>query len=151
MFSNKPILFLTANDLEEDVVRGLSIGEDYITKPFRNAELLVRIEKILKRNEKDILYFKDLSIDKNKGLVYINSNVIDFTPLEYNIVLYLFSNVDKIVTRDKILSIIWDDNNKFVNDNTLSVYIKRIREKLDGKYIKTIKGIGYMVVTDEVV
>ncbi len=148
-FINKPILFLTAHDLEEDIVKGLSIGEDYITKPFRNAELLARIEKILKRTDSDIVYFKDLVIDKNKKLINMGNINLEVTPLEYNIILYLFTNAEKIVTRDKILSIIWDDNNKFVNDNTLSVYIKRIREKLSGKYIKTIKGIGYMVSADE--
>ncbi len=144
-----PIIFLSANDFEEDIIRALDKAEDYITKPFKNKELLIRIKKVLDRNEKNLLIFKDIIIDFNKYMISVDEKKLDFTKLEYNIILLLFSNVDKVVTRDKILSLIWDSNNKFVNDNTLSVYIKRIREKLDRNYIKTIKGIGYMVVSND--
>ncbi len=145
---NIPIIFLTANDLEQDIIKGLSHAEDYVVKPFRNGELLVRINKVLQRNDTSRIYYKNITIDTNKSLVYVDDNQIDFTSLEYSIVLLLFSNLDHIITRDRILSVIWDENNKYVNDNTLSVNIKRIRQKLIFDYIKTIKGMGYMVSTN---
>ncbi len=144
-FKNVPVIFLTANDNEEDIVKGLSIGEDYIHKPFKNAELVMRIEKVLKRFEKNIFCYDKVIIDYEKYLISVDNNILEVTPLEFDILKLLFENHDKVVTRDKIISLIWDSNNKFVNDNTLSVYIKRIREKFNYNYIKTIKGIGYMV------
>ncbi len=144
-----PIIFLTANDMEESIVKGLSIGEDYIVKPFKNSELMARIEKVIKRNEKNLLYFEDVTIDLNKVKVFYLGEECDLTHLEFEITCLLFENPEKVISREQILSVIWDSNNKFVNDNTLTVYIKRIREKLNNRYIKTVKGVGYMVTKDD--
>ncbi len=144
-----PIIFLTANDEEENIIKGLSLADEYILKPFRNGELLARISKVLNRSSKEYIYFKNITVDILKQKIFVDNKLIDFTPLEYNIMYTLIINNEKLVTRDKILSIIWDDNGKFVNDNTLSVYIKRIREKLNVPYIKTIKGLGYMLSENE--
>ncbi len=146
--SKSPIIFLTANDLEEDIVKGLETAEDYIVKPFRNNELVARIKKVLLRTNSDYLYYKNIVVDINKSQVYVDNSRIEFTNIEYQILMLLFTNINKVITRDRILSVIWDENNKFVNDNTLSVNIKRIRQKLNSNYIQTIKGMGYMVSID---
>ncbi len=140
-----PILFLSAKDEEEDIVKGLNLGEDYITKPFKNSELLLRIQKILKRNNSDCIYFNDVSINNDKMSVYESGTEIILTALEFKIVSLLFTNINKVITREKIMQIIWDNHEKFVEDNTLSVYIKRIRQKFKTNYIRTIKGVGYII------
>ncbi len=147
--SETPVIFLTAKDEEKDVVLGFDLGaEDYIIKPFRNRELISRINNVLRRYEKqsNILIVKNVKIDLDANRVYISDIPIEFTALEYKILTLLFNNIGKTVTREKILDKIWDVAGNFVNDNTLTVYIKRIREKL-GKddVIKTVKGIGYRV------
>ncbi len=148
-----PVIFLTAKDEEKDVVNGLDIGaEDYIIKPFRNRELISRIRNVLRRNKTngDILYCKNIKIDSKLGKVY-NSDTneeIVLTKLEYKILLNLFSNQNKLISREEILNDIWDIAGNFVNDNTLTVYIKRIREKIgdkEGKIIETVRGLGYRV------
>ncbi len=148
-----PVIFLTAKDEETDIVKGLDLGaDDYIIKPFRNRELLSRINTVLRRYEKsseksEYIKYKDITIDLQTSKVYKNSNEICFTALEYKIVLMLFSNQNRLITREQILEKIWDLAGNFVNDNTLTVYIKRIREKLEdnGNYITTVRGIGYRV------
>lgn len=149
-----PVIFLTAKDEENDVVQGLDLGaDDYIIKPFRNRELLSRIHTVLRRYEKaidkaDIISYKDIIIDMKSSKVYKAGEELEFTALEYKILLMLFNNQNILITREQILEKIWDIAGNFVNDNTLTVYIKRIREKLkdtNGEYIKTIRGIGYRV------
>lgn len=148
-----PIIFLTANDEEKDVVYGLDLGaEDYITKPFRNRELISRIKNVLRRNGKpDLISCKGVSIDTVQRKVFRDGAEVDLTKLEYSICLNLFSNINKLITREEILNDIWDMAGNFVNDNTLTVYIKRIREKIgdkEGKIIETVRGVGYRVSND---
>ena len=150
-----PVIFLTAKDEELNVVQGLDMGADYyIIKPFRNRELISRIKSVLRRyyhdeiNENQIKC-RDVIIDSNKAVVYKAGKEIVFTSLEYKILYMLISNKNILVTREQILDKIWDVAGNFVNDNTLTVYIKRIRNKLDdkeGKFIQTVRGIGYKVV-----
>lgn len=141
-----PTLVLSAKDEEEDVVTSLDLGvEDYIIKPFRSKELLSRINNIIKRNKKNnIKMYKNITFDLDAYRVYVDKNEIDLTGLELKILFYLLENSGILVTREMIINRIWDESGKFVNDNTLSVYIKRIREKIGCEdVIKTIKGIGY--------
>lgn len=141
-----PVLFLTARDEEEAIVRGLEAGaEDYVTKPFKTRELLLRIQKIIKRREQNtFLVYRDIQIDLDANKVFISQKEVEFTALEYRILSILVSNHGKIITRELLLERIWDSAGNFVNDNTLTVYIKRIRKKLgSANYIKTIKGTGY--------
>lgn len=151
-----PIIFLTARDDEKDVVKGLDMGaDDYITKPFRNRELISRINNVLRRygkndnNSKDnIIKINEIEINTDSAKVMKNGEEIVFTSLEYKILVMLFSNPNVLITRQQILDKIWDIAGNFVNDNTLTVYIKRIREKLDdkeGKIIKTVRGLGYII------
>ena len=147
-----PIIFLTARDEETNVVMGLDLGaDDYIIKPIRTRELISRINSVFRRYNKadinsNIIKYKDIKIDMNQAKVYKGEQEIIFTSLEYRIVLMLFSNVNKLITRDELLEKIWDIAGNFVNDNTLTVYIKRIREKLeDENIIKTVRGLGYRV------
>lgn len=141
-----PTLVLSAKDEEEDVVTSLDLGvEDYIIKPFRSKELLSRINNIIKRNKKNnIKMYKNITFDLDAYRVYVDKNEIDLTGLELKILFYLLENSGILVTREMIINKIWDESGKFVNDNTLSVYIKRIREKIGREdIIKTIKGVGY--------
>lgn len=150
-----PVIFLTAKDEELNVVQCLDMGaDDYIIKPFRNRELISRIKSVLRRyyhdeiNENQIKC-RDVIIDSNKAVVYKAGKEIVFTSLEYKILYMFISNKNILVTREQILDKIWDVAGNFVNDNTLTVYIKRIRNKLDdkeGKFIQTVRGIGYKVV-----
>ncbi len=144
---NIPTIFLTANDEEDDIVKGLEEGaEDYITKPFSTKELLVRVNKILLRTRKNnIIHIKDLTYDMDKLMLYKNNTPIDFTPLELKLVNLLFDNIGKVVTRNTILDKIWEWTGNFVDDHTITVYLKRIREKIGTDFIITIKGIGYRI------
>lgn len=141
---NVPIIFLTAKDEEDDIVLGFDLGcDDYVTKPFKTRELISRIKRIIDNHKYIIL--DEIKIDLNGNKVYIDDKEILFTALEYKILLLLFSNLDKIITREYILNNAWDYDDKIINDNTLTVYVKRIRKKLGTDMIKTIKGIGYRV------
>ena len=152
-----PVIFLTARDEETNVVLGFDIGaDDYVIKPFRTRELISRINNVLRRyktdtNVKDnIIKVKNISIDLDKMSVLKDDKEIVLTALEFKIVSLLFTNIGRIVTREQILDRIWDIAGNFVNDNTLTVYIKRIREKLEKnaqepEIIKTVRGIGYKV------
>lgn len=145
---NKTTLILTAKDDEDTISSSLDSGvEDYIIKPFRSKELLARINKILKRNKDNaIITVDNVTIDADAGRVFVTNKEIILTSLEYRILLLLFQNLNRIVTREILIDRIWDISGKFVEDNTLTVYIKRIREKLGNEnIIKTIKGIGYRV------
>ena len=148
-----PVIFLTERDEETNVVLGLDIGaDDYIIKPFRIRELISRINSVLRRYDKNMansrIVYQDIVIDTKKAKVYQNNQEIIFTSLEYKILLMLFTNQNKLITRDQLLDKIWDIAGNFVNDNTLTVYIKRIREKIgdkQGNIIQTVRGIGYRI------
>lgn len=149
-----PIIFLTANDLEVSIVRGLDMGaDDYITKPFKARELISRIKNVLRRNNKNnsnIIKIKDITIDLNQAKVFKNNIDVMLTALEYKILLTLALNPNVVFTREKILADIWDVNEEYVNDNTLTVYIKRIREKIEDnptapRIIETVRGVGYKI------
>lgn len=138
-----PVIFLTARDSEEDIVNALDMGaSDYLTKPFRTGELIARINKIL---NKKTISVSDITFDLNRMCVYKNNEIINLTTLEVKILGLLFSNINKVVTRDKIIESIWEWTGNDVNDNTVTVYMKRIREKLDTDIIITLKGIGYRI------
>ena len=152
---NYPVIFLTAKDEETDVVQGLDMGaDDYVIKPFRTRELISRINSVLRRygNEtidENQIKCQNIVIDNNTAKVYKNGEEVILTSLEYKILLLLFNNKNILVKREQILDKIWDVAGNFVNDNTLTVYIKRIREKIDdkdGEIIQTVRGIGYRVV-----
>ena len=144
---NIPVIFLTARDDEDDVIKGLNLGaEDYMTKPFSTKELLVRVNKIVLRNKKmTLLKVKDISFDLDKMVVRKNDKIIELSSLELKILHLLFINIGKVVTRDTILDKIWEWTGNYVDDHTITVYLKRIREKLDTDIIVTIKGIGYRI------
>ena len=140
-------IFLTAKDDEDDIVKGLELGaDDYITKPFSTRELIARINRIiLKENQKLIIKIKDIEFDIDKMVVLQNSKEVSLTSLELKILNLLFTNLNKVVKREDIIEKIWEWTGNDINDNTVTVYLKRIREKLDSDIIKTIKGIGYRV------
>ena len=148
--SNVPILFLTAKSSEIDKIQGFDAGaDDYIIKPFRTRELISRANNILRRYnniQTNIITSSNIKIDLDAQRVYKNDDEIVLTALEYKILALLFTNINQTVSREKILDKIWDIAGNYVNDNTLTVYIKRIRAKLSpNDIIKTIKGIGYRI------
>ena len=149
-----PVIFLTACDEEVNIVMGLDIGaDDYITKPFRVRELISRINAILRRkgkiqDNKKIIKFKNISIHTLEARVFKNDEEIILTSAEYKLLLILIQNKNVVLTRAQILEKLWDVTYDFVNDNTLSVYIKRLREKIEEdsskpEYILTVRGVGY--------
>lgn len=148
------IIFLTANDMELSIVRGLDMGaDDYITKPFKARELVSRIKNVLRRNSKEnssVITIRNIKIDMKQAKVFKNGVDVMLTALEYKILLILALNPNVVFSREKILADIWDVNEAYVNDNTLTVYIKRIREKIEDnpnepKIIETVRGVGYKV------
>ena len=148
---NTPVIFLTAKDEEKDVVQGFDLGaDDYIIKPFRNRELISRINNVLRRKENlnNYLVSGNIKIDTDNCKVYKDEEEVVLTKLEYKILVNLFMNKNRLITREEILNDIWDIAGNFVNDNTLTVYIKRIREKIgdkDAKIIETVRGLGYRI------
>ena len=139
-----PILFLTAKDEELDVVRGLDAGgNDYVTKPFRMQELLSRIRALLRRNQKDsIITRSGITLDKAKLQASRDGEMLMLTVTEYKILVKLISE-RSIITRAALLDALWDVDSRFVDDNTLSVHVSRLREKVGSSHIKTIRGVGY--------
>ena len=139
-----PILFLTAKDEEMDVVRGLdSGGNDYVTKPFRMQELLSRIRALLRRNQRDTTITRSgITLDTAKLQATRDGEVLLLTVTEYKILAKLIST-RSIITRAVLLEALWDLDSRFVDDNTLSVHVSRLREKIGGSHIKTIRGVGY--------
>lgn len=149
-----PTIFLTANDSELSVVEALDSGaDDYITKPFKTRELISRVHSVLRRTSKkevDVIQIQDITIHLKEAKVFKKDVLIFLTALEYKILLILFMHPNRVFTREEILANIWDTNEEYVNDNTLTVYIKRIREKIEDdlvhpKIILTVRGLGYQV------
>lgn len=149
-----PIVMLTARDTDDDMIRGLQCGsDDYISKPFSLPVLKERIKAILRRvplkkENKSIYIYKKLEIDFDKMTISKNGEELKITPTEYKIIKMLIDNKGKVLTREQMLDKLWDVDGKFVDENALSVNIKRIRGKLedkssDIKYIKTVFGVGY--------
>ncbi len=144
-----PVIFLTAREEEADVVKGLDLGaEDYVIKPFRNRELISRIRSVLRRSGKGsvLLRCRDILLNTETGKVKKGEEEIPLTRLEYKILLSMMSWPGRLFTREEILADIWDVSGNFVNDNTLSVTMKRLREKLgdsDAQIIRTVRGMGY--------
>ncbi len=139
-----PILFLTAKDEELDVVRGLDAGgNDYVTKPFRMQELLSRIRALLRRNAAGAVVSRSgIQLDKAKLQASRDGEILPLTLTEYKILAKLMS-AHSIVTRAALLDALWDIDSRFVDDNTLSVHVSRLREKVGGAHIKTMRGVGY--------
>ncbi|MGO4789927.1 response regulator transcription factor [Paenibacillus sp. 2KB_20] len=151
-----PVIFLTAIDDEVNVVMGLDMGaDDYITKPFRIRELLSRIKSVLRRYHKSsqtqgIINIDQVRLNTLEGKVYKNGAEISLTALEYRLLLIFGNHIGQVLSRNQLLEQIWNVAGDFVNDNTLTVYIKRLREKLEDDpqhptMIKTVRGLGYKV------
>nr|WP_072537583.1 response regulator transcription factor [Anaerococcus mediterraneensis] len=141
------VIVTTVKNEEDFIIRALDMGaDDYLTKPFSLAILRARIDAVLRTiplaQDKTIKY-KDLKIDLNDSKVYFREKEIDLTPLEYEILVLFIKNPHRVYTRGQLLEIFWEDRDRFVNDNTLTSTIKRIREKLDRDIITTVRGIGY--------
>ena len=148
---NIPVIFLTASGDESSVVTGLNMGaDDYITKPFRPREFIARIKNALRKSESFGTNFeiRGLFVDTASGIVKKNGNEVFLSAIEYRLLLVFISNPKSIITRAKLLDELWDAAGEFVNDNTLTVYIKRLREKIendpaDPQIILTVRGTGY--------
>ena len=148
-----PVIFLTASGDENSVVRGLDMGaDDYIAKPFRPRELVSRIRSVLRRSGKtnSVVMLGSVSVDAEKGIVSKNGTEINLSALEFRLLMAFVNQRGKLLTRNALLEEIWDAGGDFVNDNTLTVYIKRLREKIEDdpqkpEIIKTVRGLGYRV------
>ena len=150
-----PVIFLTAYDDEVNVIMGFELGaDDYISKPFRVKELMLRIKSVMRRYSKEtsdgIITINNLKINTNEAKVYKNGEEIVLTAMEYRLLLILLSNRGKVLSRTALLENIWDVAGDFVEDNTLTVYIKRLRDKIEEdpakpEFIKTIRGFGYVI------
>jgi DNA-binding response OmpR family regulator len=139
-----PILFLTARDDEVQIVRGLDAGgDDYVTKPFRLAELLSRIRALLRRSKPAVFEKDGLRIDLESRSVYFRDEQLYLTPTEFQLLAALVRSAGKVLTRKILLQTIWDDAGLFIDDNTLSVHISRLREKIGEDRILTVRGVGY--------
>lgn len=156
-----PIIFLTACDDEVNIVMGLDIGgDDYITKPFRVKELISRIRATIRRNSmtsnktktNDIISFGNILINLEENKVIKDDHELIITPIEYKLLVTLAKNPNQVLTRNQILEKIWDSSGDFIDDNTLSVHIRRLREKIEDnpaspKHIKTVRGVGYKLLS----
>lgn len=146
-----PVIFLTASGDEVSVVTGLNMGaEDYIIKPFRPRELIARIKAALRKSGRSAAVFQigDLQMDTGSGIVKKDGREVFLSPLEYRLLLLFFNHPQMIMTREQLLDELWDAAGEFVNDNTLTVYIKRLREKIETdpaepQIILTVRGLGY--------
>ena len=148
-----PVIFLTASGDENSVVRGLDMGaDDYIAKPFRPRELVSRIRSVLRRSGKttSVVNLGNVSVDAEKGAVTKNGETLGLSALEFRLLMVFVNHRGKLLTRNALLEEIWDAGGDFVNDNTLTVYIKRLREKIEDdpqkpQIIQTVRGLGYRV------
>ena len=151
--STVPIIFLTASDQEISIVRGLDMGgDDYITKPFKLNELLSRIKALLRRSTQfsgtEVLEANGIKIDTVERLVWKNGELLELTLVEYKLLCLFLRNPNHLLSREMILDRMWDGNGNYVDDNTLSVYIRRLRNKIEDnpnqpKFLLTERGIGY--------
>lgn len=151
--SDAPVIFLTACDEEVNVVMGLELGaDDYVTKPFRIRELMSRVKSVLRRcgkiSEPKFIEANSIKVQPSQARVWKNDEEIFLTSLEYKLLLFFLQNKGQVLTRSQLLETIWDAAREFVNDNTLTVYIKRLREKLEDNpqepgIIQTVRGLGY--------
>lgn len=153
--SEIPIIFLTASDEEVNVIRGLdSGGDDYVTKPFKLGELCSRIRALLRRTKASnksnstVIKCGDISIDFLGSQVLLRGKLLDLTSAEYRLICLLVRNANRVITRSSILNQLWDSNCDFVDDNTLSVYVRRLREKIEvdpsqPEHLITVRGFGY--------
>lgn len=150
-----PVIFLTAFDDEVNVVMGFELGaDDYISKPFRLKELLMRIKSVLRRYSKDsngaLVKLKNIEVNTSEAKVYKGQSEIILSAMEYRLLLILIANRGQVLSRNKLLENIWDVDGAFVEDNTLTVYIKRLRDKIEDdpsnpQIIKTVRSMGYMI------
>lgn len=150
-----PVIFLTAYDDEVNVIMGFELGaDDYISKPFRVKELMLRIKSVMRRYSNEtsdgIIKINNLKINTSEAKVYKNNEEIILTAMEYRLLLILLSNRGKVLSRTALLENIWDVAGDFVEDNTLTVYIKRLRDKIEEdpakpEFIKTVRGLGYVI------
>lgn len=150
-----PVIFLTAYDDEVNVIMGFELGaDDYISKPFRVKELMLRIKSVMRRYSNEtsdgIIKINNLKTNTNEAKVYKNNEEIILTAMEYRLLLILLSNRGKVLSRTALLENIWDVAGDFVEDNTLTVYIKRLRDKIEEdpakpEFIKTVRGLGYVI------
>lgn len=156
--SDIPVIFLTARDDEGSIVMGLDIGaDDYITKPFRIRELHSRIKSVLRRTNKgssgsdlDLIKVGNITVNLKEAKVQKNGEDLYLTALEYRLFIIFLQNEGQVLTRSQLLECIWDASGDFVNDNTLTVYIKRLRDKIENDsqnptIIKTVRGMGYKI------
>ena len=149
--SDTPVIFLTADDDEFSVVSGLELGaDDYIQKPFRPRELLARIHTVLRRagGRNEYLVCKDITVDVQKAIVRKGSTELSLSALEYRLLLVFLQNPGMVFSRKKLLEMLWDVTGEFINDNTLTVYIKRLRDKIETnprepEILLTVRGLGY--------
>lgn len=152
--NSTPIIFLTASDEETSVIRGLDCGgDDYITKPFKLGELCSRIRALLRRSagqviDNGMLRSGELAVNLTEGRVTLRGENLEFTGAEYRLLCLLLTNSGRVLTRGMILDKLWDGAGNFVDDNTLSVYVRRLREKLEKdpsmpEHLVTVRGFGY--------
>jgi two-component system response regulator RegX3 len=148
-----PVIFLTASADEYSIITGLDMGaDDYISKPFRPRELLSRIRSVLRRSNKPntVIEHNSVKVDTAKGIVIKNGVEIFLSALEYRLLLVFLNNKGVVMSRNRLLEEIYDIAGEYVNDNTLTVYIKRLRDKIEDApqnptFIKTVRGLGYKV------
>ena len=150
-----PVIFLTAYDDEANAVMGFDLGaDDYISKPFRLKELMARIRSVLRRygakSSDSVIRIKNVTVNTNEARVFKNNEEQVLTAMEYRLFLTMLNNRGIVLTRNKLLEDIWDVAGDFVNDNTLTVYIKRLRDKIeddpaDPQIIRTVRGMGYII------
>ena len=151
LVSQVPVLFLSARDEDSDRLLGLGLGaDDYISKPFRPRELVSRMRSVLRRAGKSgrAVHVGELKVDMEKGVVTRAGEELFLSALEYRLFLVFLNNRGKILSRGQLLEEIWDVAGEYVNDNTLTVYIKRLRDKIERdpqspEIIKTVRGLGY--------
>ena len=152
--SDTPVIFITASADEACTVAGFEIGaDDYIGKPFGTRELLARMKNVMRRAQKTspLINCGNVTIDPIKGIIYKNGHELSMSALEYRMLLVFFSNKNQLLSRDRLAEELWSLTKEFVSDNTLSVYIRRLREKIeddpqDPKIIITVRGLGYKAV-----
>lgn len=150
MGKNTPVIFLTVVDDESNIVKAFDEGaDDYVVKPFRIRELIARVKRTLEKNSSgsaNVIEIGSVKVDVKVGKVFVHGKQVELTALEYRLLLIFANNRGTLMTRAQILEKIWDIDGNFVEDNTLTVYVKRLREKLgDAIRIETVRGIGYRV------